>query len=124
MDSCQRCGPESATGAACCVIGGGKTGMDACLWLLDHGMEADRIYWIIPRDAWWMDRAKLQFTSEYFDESIGFMTDQMEALSEAQSVDDLFERFERAMCPFGSIRPSSRRCRGLSANCMHARSRP
>jgi len=102
------------------VIGGGKTGMDACLWLLDHGMEADRIYWIIPRDAWWMDRAKLQFTSEYFDESIGFMTDQMEVLSEAQSVDDLCERFEARNVSF-RIDPTVKPTMSGTIGELHAR---
>lgn len=32
------------------VIGCGKTGIDACLWLLAQGVEAERIRWIMPRD--------------------------------------------------------------------------
>ena len=32
------------------VIGGGKTGMDACNWLLDNGVDPDDISWIKPRD--------------------------------------------------------------------------
>ena len=31
------------------VIGGGKTGVDACLWLLEHGVKPDNISWIISR---------------------------------------------------------------------------
>lgn len=37
------------------VIGGGKTGIDACLWLLDKGVDPERIRWIMPRDAWLLD---------------------------------------------------------------------
>lgn len=38
------------------VIGAGKTGMDAVLWLQDAGVDADRITWIVPRDAWVITR--------------------------------------------------------------------
>jgi hypothetical protein len=38
------------------VIGAGKTGIDACLWLLNRGVDPDRITWIAPRDAWLLNR--------------------------------------------------------------------
>jgi hypothetical protein len=34
------------------IVGNGKTGMDAALWLLENGVGADRITWIRPRDAY------------------------------------------------------------------------
>ena len=77
-----------------CVVGSGKTGMDACLWLLANNVSPDRIRWIMPRDAWWMNRARLQWTEDFFEASVGFVADQMEALAHATSVDDLFARFE------------------------------
>lgn len=42
------------------VIGGGKTGVDACLWLLDRGTDPERIRWIRPREAWFNDRRTAQ----------------------------------------------------------------
>lgn len=42
------------------VIGAGKTAMDTCNWLLDHGVDPDRIEWIRPRDSWLFDRATVQ----------------------------------------------------------------
>ncbi len=39
------------------VIGGGKTAMDACSWLLDSGVPPEVIRWIRPRDARLLDRA-------------------------------------------------------------------
>ena len=42
------------------VIGAGKTAMDACNWLLDSGVEPDRIRWIRPREPWLYDRASFQ----------------------------------------------------------------
>ena len=77
-----------------CIVGSGKTGMDACLWLLANKVSPDRIRWIMPRDAWWTNCAKLQWTEDFFDASIGFVADQMEALAHATSIDDLFARFE------------------------------
>ena len=49
----------------------------------------------MPRDAWWIDRARLQWADEFADELLGFMTAQMEALSEAASADEIFFGFER-----------------------------
>jgi hypothetical protein len=42
------------------VLGAGKTAMDTCNWLLDAGVDADRIRWIRPRDAWLFNRASIQ----------------------------------------------------------------
>lgn len=42
------------------VVGGGKTSVDACLWLLDHGVDPERIRWIRPREAWFTDRRTAQ----------------------------------------------------------------
>jgi len=30
--------------------------MDACVWLLEQGVDPDAICWIRPRDAWLLDR--------------------------------------------------------------------
>jgi hypothetical protein len=42
------------------VIGAGKTGIDAVLFLLGNRVEPDRIAWIMPNDAWLLDRAHIQ----------------------------------------------------------------
>ncbi len=42
------------------VIGAGKTAMDSCCFLLDQGVDPDRIRWIRPRDGWFTDRAGTQ----------------------------------------------------------------
>lgn len=42
------------------VVGGGKTGVDACLWLLHQGTDPERIRWVRPREAWFGDRAAMQ----------------------------------------------------------------
>ena len=82
--------------AAYTVVGSGKTGMDACLWLLQNGVPPARIRWIMPRDAWLMDRANHQPGADDFKRSIGSSIAQFESVIEATSVADLFARLERS----------------------------
>jgi hypothetical protein len=42
------------------VVGSGKTGMDAILWLLENGVPPSSIRWVMPRDAWLLNRANIQ----------------------------------------------------------------
>tara|TARA_R110000772_G_scaffold163117_4_gene274263 strand:- start:7606 stop:9018 length:1413 start_codon:yes stop_codon:yes gene_type:complete len=78
------------------IIGGGKTGIDACLWLLENNVDPDDIQWIMPRDAWLIDRKNTQPTIEFFNDAIGAQASQMEAIAQSTSVDDMFERLEKA----------------------------
>lgn len=76
------------------VIGAGKTAMDACVWLLQSGADADAVRWVVPRDSWVIDRRTTQNGPEFFADSIGGQADQMEAFAAASSIDDLFLRLE------------------------------
>jgi hypothetical protein len=76
------------------VIGAGKTAMDACIWLQQAGASAHAIQWLVPRDAWLVNRASTQNGPEFFMEAIGGQADQMEAFAQATSVQDLFLRLE------------------------------
>ena len=38
------------------VIGAGKTGLDALLYLIDHNVNPDRIIWIVSNDCWYVNR--------------------------------------------------------------------
>ena len=78
------------------IVGGGKTGIDTAIWLLDQGVDAARIQWIMPRDAWLLNRKKTQPGIEFFEHSIGAQADQMAAIAEAGSIEDLFDRLEAA----------------------------
>ncbi len=76
------------------VVGAGKTGMDACLFLLKNSVPPEQIVWIMPRDSWMLDRANIQ-PGELFAESLGKgFTLQLQANVEATSVEDLFERLD------------------------------
>lgn len=78
------------------IIGGGKTGIDTCLWLLERGVPADNIRWIMPRDAWLIDRRNTQPTKEFFADTIGAQAGQMEAIANSTSMEDMFLRLEQA----------------------------
>lgn len=80
-------------GSGFTVIGGGKTGMDACAWLLDHGVPAGQIRWIRPRDSWLLDR-KYQQPGELVSWLIDGISRWVEAAAEAADVPELFERLE------------------------------
>ena len=75
------------------IVGGGKTAIDACLWLLENGVDPDRIRWIRPRDSWLLDRMAFQPLKLVTNvvESFSLAT---EASAEAESIDDLFARLE------------------------------
>jgi len=74
------------------VVGSGKTGIDACLWLLQNGVPPAKIRWVMPRDAWLLDRRNVQPGDEFFMAAFGSLANQFEALVAATSVRDLFER--------------------------------
>lgn len=75
------------------VIGAGKTGADACLWLLANGVDPDAIRWIMPRDSWYLDRSVIQ-PGDGFDESTAAFGRSFQHVAESTSLDDLFARLE------------------------------
>ena len=75
------------------VLGAGKTAVDACVWLLDSGVDPARIRWVRPRDAWFYDRRHFQPLDQVAGIMEGSALD-AEAAAQAESVEDLFERLE------------------------------
>jgi hypothetical protein len=95
------------------IVGAGKTGMDAGLWLLRHGISADKLTWIMPRDSWLLDRASLQPGPEFIDAIRAGIAKQTEAILGATAIDDLFDRLEssgRLMRFDPAVRPTMYRC--------------
>ncbi len=77
------------------IFGAGKTAMDACTWLLENGVEPDRIRWVRPREVWIVDRAALQ----PLDLLVGTMealARWVETLGRAGSLPDLYRRLEES----------------------------
>lgn len=75
------------------VIGAGKTAMDTCNWLLDAGVDPDRIQWIRSRDPWLFDRRAfqpLQLVRYYMEMQARWV----EAAAEAQDGADFARRLE------------------------------
>ena len=75
------------------IVGSGKTATDACIWLLENGVDPDAICWVRPRDPWMHNRAVVQPNLSVF---MGMVADILEAATHAASPDDLFLRLEEA----------------------------
>ncbi|MCT7657540.1 NAD(P)-binding protein [Mycobacterium deserti] len=99
------------------IVGAGKTAMDACLWLLRHGVEPRRLTWIKPRDSWVLDRAAIQPGKQFAKGVLRDFANQLGAVFEAESLPDLFDRLEAKGCLMRidtSIDPTMYRCAILS----------
>jgi hypothetical protein len=75
------------------VVGSGKTATDACIWLLERGVDPDAICWVRPRDPWMLNRAVVQPDPAVY---LGMTADTFAAAEAATSLDDLFLRLEDA----------------------------
>jgi hypothetical protein len=94
------------------VVGAGKTGADACLWLLANGVDPDEISWIMPRDSWYLDRAQIQ-PGEFFATTARGFVEQFRHIAQSTSIDDLFDRLEAGGLLLRidtSVRPTMYRC--------------
>ncbi|WP_164115276.1 NAD(P)/FAD-dependent oxidoreductase [Sphingorhabdus sp. Alg239-R122] len=78
------------------VVGGGKTGIDAVLWMLETGIDPDKITWIMPRDAWLINRANTQPSMAFFENTMGAQAAQFESIANAENMDDMFDRLEES----------------------------
>jgi NAD(P)-binding Rossmann-like domain len=110
--------PASAVGRERFVIvGAGKTGVDACLWLLGHDISPERLTWIMPRDAWLLDRENIQPGPQFLDRFRTAFTARLTAIEGATDIEDLFDRLEACgnllrLDP--AVRPSMYRCATVS----------
>jgi NAD(P)-binding Rossmann-like domain len=78
------------------VVGGGKTAMDAVVWLLQQGVEPAALRWIVPRDSWLIPRELVQPAPEFFMDTFGGVAAQLQAVVDATSMADLYHRLEAA----------------------------
>lgn len=92
------------------VIGAGKTGLDACLWLLRRGVDPDRITWLVPRDAWLVNRSADGWSQPQFR--------QLTKLQGCDTVDDVvdaLEQLELIIRRDPDVRPTAFRCATVSS---------
>ena len=75
------------------IIGGGKTAMDCCGWLLKHGVALELIRWIRPRDSWVFERSGLQ-PLDLVVGTVEGAAASTEAAAQAEDAADLFRRLE------------------------------
>ena len=99
------------------VIGAGKTGIDSCLHLLDIGVPPSQIRWVMPRDAWFMDRANMQPGRAHLPTSLPSLAAHYDALATFNTLDALFTDLEakgvlHRLDP--SVQPT--KCRGANVS--------
>ncbi len=75
------------------IAGAGKTATDACIWLLDNGVEPGAICWVRPREPWMLNRARVQPDPVVF---LSTAAEIMEAAAVATSPDQVFALLEDA----------------------------
>ena len=93
------------------VIGGGKTGIDAVLFLLKSGCAPEQIRWVIPHDAWLIDRAA--FDPARFVE----LGSQMQEIAEGDSIEAIMASLEssgKLLRLDPKVRPTKYRCATVS----------
>ncbi|QIK11609.1 NAD(P)/FAD-dependent oxidoreductase [Streptomyces sp. ID38640] len=99
------------------VVGAGKTGIDACLWLLQHGVDPSGITWIMPRDAWLLDRAQIQPGPEFAAANAESMKARLRAVLESDTAEDLLPRLEASghlLRLSSDVTPTAFRCATVS----------
>ncbi len=100
------------------VIGAGKTGIDAALYLLECDVDPERISWIMPNDSWFLNREKLQPKELARD-----FPAQLRAITEADSLTGVFDRLEsenRLLRLDPSVWPKKYRCATVTAEELDA----
>ena len=93
------------------VIGSGKTGVDAILYLLKIGVDSQKIMWVISRDMWYINRDRL------YPKQLHSIFDQLEVLKNANSIDEVMfglEKFDMQMRLDKSRTPEAYRCATVS----------
>ncbi|NDU72992.1 NAD(P)/FAD-dependent oxidoreductase [Actinomadura sp. DSM 109109] len=100
------------------IVGAGKTGIDACLWLLEQGVDPARLTWIMPRAPWLIDRRTVQpMPLRGPAELVRDHMARHEAIMGAASVPDLFDRLNAAgtlLRISADDRPTAFRCATVS----------
>jgi hypothetical protein len=77
------------------ILGGGKTAMDAGVWLIEAGVDPDRISWVRPRDSWLNNRKYLQPGEDFLAATVENQIAHLNAFAQAGDGHDVFEQLER-----------------------------
>ncbi len=77
------------------VIGAGKTGMDAAVWLLEQGVDPDQITWVRPSDYWMFNRESILNHPSRFSRTIGSFVGELEILGRVSTIDEYCAEMEK-----------------------------
>lgn len=100
------------------IIGAGKTGIDAILFLLDNNILPSTIHWIVPNEAWLWNRSHLQPGSVSIE-----ILKHIKHLAKANTIDDAFLSMEASGSFFRITKdsmPKKWRCATVSTNELKA----
>jgi hypothetical protein len=76
------------------VIGAGKTGMDAVIWLLQQGVVPVQISWVRPNDYWLFKRERILNHPDLFTTTMKAFLGELESLANATTVDEFCTMME------------------------------
>lgn len=65
------------------VLGAGKTAMDAVIWMIQSGVDPDKISWVRPRESWLFNREHVQPGEEFFEAVMDLQIAMLEAAEHA-----------------------------------------
>jgi len=71
------------------IVGAGKTAIDSVLFLLDSGVAPERIQWIMPNDAWLLNRDEMKP-----DRILGTVVSMVQSIVDSTEIDDAFRQLE------------------------------
>ena len=96
------------------IVGAGKTGMDAIVYLIDQGIDATKIQWIVPNDAWLWNRAMIQAGN-----AINEILRHVQCIIDANNPDEVFLKLEQVGSIFRldkNVLPTKWRCAIVSTD--------
>jgi hypothetical protein len=76
------------------VIGAGKTGMDAAVWLLEQGVNPAQIRWVRPNDYWLFNRERILNHPDMFMSTVGSFLNELETLARVSTVSEFCAAME------------------------------
>jgi len=94
------------------VIGAGKTGIDAIIFLIAQGVPPDNITWVVSNDSWLMERNLIQPGM-----TLNWFVSQLDTFTKSKSLDEIYSGLEAKNVFFRideQIRPSKFRCATVS----------
>ena len=77
------------------ILGGGKTAMDTAVWLIEAGVDADRIHWVRPRDSWLNNRKYVQPGEDFLAATVESQIAHLNAFTHAADGNEVFEALEQ-----------------------------